>query len=128
MNPWFGITLALAAFAAGYIGYGWRGLLLAASVTAFWLLLQASRLLRVMRSAADAPVGQVGSAVMLNAKLQAGMRLSTLLPLTRSLGKRISAEPEIFEWADVGGVRVEVEFHDAKVLRWTLHRPADSGS
>ncbi len=128
MNPWFGIALALAAFAAGYAGYGWRGLLLAASVTAFWLLLQASRLLRVMRAAAEAPVGQVGSAVMLNAKLQVGMKLSTLLPLTRSLGKKVSAEPEIFEWADAGGLRVEVEFHGGKVTRWTLHRPVDSAS
>jgi len=128
MNPWFGIALALAAFAAGYAGYGWRGLLLAASVTAFWLLLQASRLLRVMRATAEAPVGQVGSAVMLNAKLQAGMKLSALLPLTRSLGKKISTEPEIFEWTDAGGIRVEVELHGGQVTRWTLHRPPASAS
>ncbi|CAN5204934.1 hypothetical protein BH11PSE10_BH11PSE10_19750 [soil metagenome] len=128
MNPWFGVALALTAFAVGYAGYGWRGLLLAASVTAFWLLLQASRLLRVMRAAAEAPVGRVGSAVMLNAKLREGMKLSALLPLTRSLGKRIGAEPEIFEWADAGGIRVEVELQGGKVTRWTLHRPLDSSS
>ena len=128
MNPWLGLALALAAFAAGYAAYGWRGLLLAASVTAFWLLLQASRLLRVMRAAAEAPVGQVASAVMLNAKLQAGMKLSALLPMTRSLGKKISARPEIFEWADAGGIRIEVELQGGKVTRWTLHRPTDSAS
>lgn len=122
------MALALALFTAGYVGYGWRGLLLAASATAFWLLLQASRLLRAMRAAAEAPVGQVGSAVMLNAKLRTGMKLSELLPLTRSLGKKISAEPEIFEWADAGGVRVEVELQGGKVKRWTLHRPADFAS
>ena len=127
MNRGFGIALALAAFAAGYASYGWRGLLLAGSVTAFWLLLQASRLIRVMRAAAEAPVGQVGSAVMLNAKLRAGMRLSQVLPLTRSLGNKISTgEPEVFEWIDAGSIRVEVELQGGKVTRWTLHRPAES--
>lgn len=128
MNPWIGIALTLAAMAAGYSSYGWRGLLIAASVTVFWLLLQVSRLLRVMRAAAEAPVGQVGSAVMLNAKLRLGMKLSDLLPLTRSLGRKLSAEPEIFEWADAGGVRVEVELRDGQVTRWTLHRPPDLAS
>lgn len=128
MNPWIGIALALAAMAAGYASYGWRGLLLAASVTVFWLLLQVSRLLRVMRAAAEAPVGQVGSAVMLHSKLRVGMKLSELIPLTRSLGRKLSAEPEVFEWADAGGVRVEVALHGGQVTRWTLIRPEDSAS
>lgn len=128
MNPWIGISLALAACIGGYLSYGWRGLLLAASVTVFWLLLQVSRLLRVMRAAAEAPVGQVGSAVMLHSKLRSGMKLSELIPLTRSLGRKLSAEPEVFEWADAGGVRVEVELHGGQVTRWTLHRPDDAGS
>ena len=128
MNPALGIALALAAFAAGYVGYGWRGLLLAASLTAFWLLLQASRLIRAMRAAAEAPIGQVGSAVMLNAKLRAGMKLSELIPLTRSLGRKLSAEPEIFEWADAGGIRVEVVLDSGQVTRWTLLRPAEADS
>ena len=128
MNPALGIALALAAFAAGYVGYGWRGLLLAASLTAFWLLLQASRLIRAMRAAAEAPIGQVGRAVMLNAKLRAGMKLSELIPLTRSLGRKLSAEPEIFEWADAGGVRVEVVLDSGQVTRWTLLRPAEADS
>ena len=128
MNPVLGIALALAAFAAGYASYGWRGLLLAASLTAFWLLLQASRLLRAMRAAAEAPIGQVGSAVMLNAKLRAGMKLSELIPLTRSLGRKLSAEPEVIEWADAGGVRVEVVLEGGQVTRWTLLRPAEADS
>lgn len=126
MNAGVGIALVLAAFAAGYAAYGWRGVMLAASVTSFWLLLQASRLLRVMRAAAEAPVGQVGSAVMLNAKLRPGMKLSALLPLTRSLGRKISTDPEIFEWADAGGLRVEVELQGGRVTRWALHRPDES--
>jgi len=128
MSAWFGLGLALFAFASGYATYGWRGVLLAASITAFWLLLQASRLLRVVRVAAAAPVGLVASAVMLNAKLQVGMKLSAVLPLTRSLGKKISAAPEIYEWTDGGGIRVEVELQGGKVTRWTLHRPTDSAS
>jgi hypothetical protein len=44
-----GWALAVAAVAAGYVGYGWPGVVLAVTVVVFWLLLQFSRALRVMR-------------------------------------------------------------------------------
>ncbi len=43
---------ALAALAAGYLGWGGRGVVPALTVAAFWLLLQFSRSLRVLRTAA----------------------------------------------------------------------------
>ena len=64
----------LAALAAGYVGYGWPGVVLALTVVVFWLLLQFSRALRTLRNAASGPVGQVASAVMLHSRLKAGMR------------------------------------------------------
>jgi uncharacterized protein (DUF58 family) len=105
-----GWALAVAAVAVGYVGYGWRGVLLAITVVVFWLLLQFSRALRVMRLAAQAPVGQVPSAVMLHAKLHQGMPLMAVIKLTRSLGRKVRDEPETFAWRDESGAEVEIEF------------------
>lgn len=131
MNVWIGWALAAAALAAGYLGYGWRGLLLALSVIVFWLLLQFSRTLRVLRTAAQRPVGSVASAVMLNAKLHAGMRLPEVIRLTGSLGQKLSGGPESFLWRDAGGDGVEVELAaDGRVATWRLvrddQRPAET--
>jgi len=81
-RPVVGWSLAIAAVVAGYWSYGWPGLVLALTAIVFWLLLQFSRAMRVMRKAGNAPLGQVGSAVMLNAKLRPGMTMLEILPLT----------------------------------------------
>ena len=122
MNSGLGWALAAAAIAAGYLAWGWRGVVLAVTVIVFWLLLQFSRALRVLRTAGNAPVGHVDSAVMLNVKLRAGMRLPQILALTRSLGHRLADDPETFEWRDVGGDAVRVELRDGRSTRWTLQR------
>ena len=74
MNQTIGWALAVLAIAVGYAGYGWRGVVLGVTVIVFVLLLQFSRTLRVLRGAAQSPVGHVPSAVMLNSKLQRGLR------------------------------------------------------
>jgi Flp pilus assembly protein TadB len=117
-----GWALAVAAVAVGYAGYGWRGVLLAVTVVVFWLLLQFSRALRVMRLAAQAPVGQVPSAVMLHAKLQPGMPLMDVVKLTRSLGRKVRDEPETFAWRDESGAEVEIEFAGGRCKVWRLTR------
>ena len=117
-----GWALAVAAVAVGYAGYGWRGVLLAVTVIAFWLLLQFSRALRVMRLAAQAPVGQVPSAVMLHAKLHQGMPLMAVIKLTRSLGRKVRDEPETFAWRDESGAEVEIEFDGGRCKVWRLTR------
>ena len=83
----------------------------------FWLLLQFSRALRVMRLAAQAPVGQVASAVMLHAALRDGMRLMEVITLTRSLGRKVGDAPETFAWRDASGAAVVVEFVDGALPR-----------
>jgi hypothetical protein len=115
-----GWALAVAAVAVGYAGYGFRGVLLAVTVIVFWLLLQFSRALRVMRLAAQAPVGQVPSAVMLHAKLQPGMPLMAVIKLTRSLGRKVRDEPETFAWRDESGAEVEIEFAGGRCKVWRL--------
>jgi hypothetical protein len=121
-SPVLGWALAAVALAAGYIGYGWRGLVLALTVVVFWLLLQFSRALRVLRNAAGAPVGSVANAVMLNARLQRGQRLPEVLKLTGSLGRKLGEDPEAWAWADAGGDEVHVTLVGGQVSEWRLVR------
>jgi hypothetical protein len=135
MNPWVGWGLAVLGIAAGYVGWGWPGVVLGITVMVFWLLLQFSRSLRVLKKAAGAPVGHVGSAVMLHSQLKTGMPLLKVLVLTRSLGTRLGDAPERWGWADPGGARVSLEFDDGKLQSWELIRddgaatsqPAEAG-
>lgn len=124
MKSVFGWGLAVVAVAVGWQTWGWPGVVLAVTLTVFWLLLEFSRSVRVLRQAAGAPVGTVHSAVMFNAKLQAGMGLPQVLKLTRSLGRRISQEPEVWAWADNGADEVHVTLQDGRVLSWRLVRAA----
>ena len=126
MNTALGWALVVAAFAVGYVGYGWQGVALAATVTVFWMLLQFSRAVRVLKDAGGNPLGQVANAVMLHSKLQKGMRLPQVLKLTRSLGRKLEgdATAESYAWTDAGGDEVCVELRDGRVTRWDLKRAA----
>ena len=124
MNPILGWTLALLALAAGWLGYGWPGLALAATVIAFWLVLQFNRAVRVMKNASETPVGHVVSVVMLNAKLRAGMPMIRVVALTRSLGKRMAGSAETYLWTDAGGLELVVTFDHGRCKSWQLNRPA----
>ena len=121
---WLGWGLAAAAVAVGYAGYGWPGVVLALGVVVFWLLLQFNRALRALRLASGRPVGQVPNAVMLHARLRTGLRLTQVLALTRSLGRRIADDPETFAWRDEAGDEVQVELHQGRVRAWRLQRGA----
>lgn len=127
MNPLIGSALALAAFIAGGLLYGWKGVMLALTVVVFWLLLQFSRLMRTMRAASEGPVGRIGSAVMLQSKLREGMKMLEVLPLTGSLGTKVAADgdAETWAWTDAGEARIELVFEAGKLARWTLARPIE---
>lgn len=126
MSALLGWTPAFAAVVAGWLGWGWRGLALAVTAIVFWLLLQFSRTLRVMRQAAGRPVGRVASAVMLHARLSAGQRLLQVLPLAGSLGERVADDPETFRWRDDGGAAVVCEFRAGRLAAWRLERPPEA--
>jgi hypothetical protein len=121
-NVVIGWALAVAAVALGYVQWGWPGVALGVSVVVFWLLLQFSRAMRVMKTAGAAPLGHVDSAVMLHAKLSKGMTLMQILPLTRSLGVKVSDVPETFEWRDTSGAVLRVELARGRCNAWTLRR------
>lgn len=138
LGPWMTWALAVAAVVVGYVGYGWPGVVLAITVVVFWMLLQFSRALRVMKAAAGRPVGQVPSAVMLHARLHAGMTLAQVMKLTGSLGQAHAVAPgsvepggpepsraeEVFAWRDEAGDEVVVELCAGKLSAWRLQRLA----
>jgi hypothetical protein len=125
MNPVVGWALAALALVGGYVGYGWRGVLLGFSMTVFWLLLQFSRSVRVLRQAGARPVGDIANAVMLNARLRPGLRMMDILPLTRSLGVKVADDPETYVWTDGGGDRVRIELRGGRCTAFALERAAE---
>ena len=119
------VALGAGAWRAG----GWQGLALLGSGLMLWVMLYYTRLMTIMKRAVDRPIGYVGSAVMLNAKLKRGQPLLTVLALTRALGQRLSdegAEPEVYRWRDPGESHVTAEFEGGRLARWQLERPAEA--
>lgn len=115
------VLLALA-----WRSMGWQGVFAVTGGLVMWLLLHYTRVVKVMSRAAERPVGYVGSAVMLNAKLKPGVNLLHVVTLTRALGVRLSAEgeePEVYRWTDGGDSHVSAEFVRGRLTRWTLERP-----
>ena len=124
MHPWIGWTLAALFVGIAWQQYGWQGLLFGFSVVVFWLLLQFSRTMRVMRGAAQRPVGHVDSAVMLHARLKPGLTMLQVIALTRSLGRKLGEGEDDWAWADEGGSSVTLHFANGKLERFGLDRPA----
>ena len=122
------LLVAIALGAGAWRAGGWAGLALLASGLLLWFLLHYTRLMTIMKRAADRPIGYVGSAVMLNARLKPRMPLLNVIGLTRSLGERLSAdgvEPEVYRWRDPGDSHVTAEFEGGRLARWRLERPAE---
>ena len=125
MNSRLGWLLAALAFAAGWLAYGWQGVLMAATLSVFWLLLQFSRALRAMKNAADSPLGFVASAVMFQSRLKPGLAMLQVVALTHSLGRKLGASGDVWRWADGAGNGVTLTFTDGRLTAWVLERPAD---
>lgn len=127
MHPLIGWFLAVAAVGMAAKAYGWQGAVFALTMVVFWLLLQLSRALRAMKRAASRPVGHVDSAVMLNARLRSGMTMLQIIGLTRSLGRRVTTQPEVWRWQDEGGSVVTLTMGAGKLSEWTLDRDVGAG-
>ena len=110
----------------GYASAGWPGVAAVVGGLVMWALLHFTRLMNVMKKAANRPMGYVGSAVMLNARLKPGVNLMHVMAMTQSLGERLSAEnaqPEVYRWTDGTQSHVTCEFANGRVQKWTLERP-----
>ena len=121
----------VAAVVLGYRAFGWAGVAAVAGALVMWVMLHFTRMMQVLKRAANRPIGYVDSAVMLNAKLKPGMTLLHVVAMTRALGERISAkdeQPEIFRWADAGESKVTCTFVGGKLAHHELFRPAQDAA
>lgn len=110
----------------GYASAGWPGVAAVVGGLVMWALLHFTRLMNVMKKAANRPMGYVSSAVMLNARLKPGVNLMHVMAMTQSLGERLSAEnaqPEVYRWTDGTQSHVTCEFANGRLQKWTLERP-----
>ena len=122
------ITLAgIAILTVGaWQAFGWPGIALAVGGIVMWVLLHFTRLITILKKAADRPIGHVSSAVMLNAKLHKGATLMHVIAMTRSLGQLLGekdAQPEVYTWTDTSESVVTCTFVGGKLTEWTLMRP-----
>jgi hypothetical protein len=116
----------VAVVALAWRFYGWAGVAAAAAAIVMWVLLNFTRMMRVLTRAANRPIGHVDSAVMLNAKLAPGMTLMHVIAMTRSLGALQSpkdTQPEIFRWTDASESHVTCTFAQGKLTHHALQRP-----
>ncbi len=117
------VVLVIAAWRA----YGPQGILTVSGGLVMWGLLHYTRLMNVMQKARHNPIGYVGSAVMLNAKLKPGVNLMHVMAMTRALGEQLSAEgqePEVYRWTDGTKSHVTCKFFNGRLASWELVRPA----
>ncbi|MCE1193028.1 MAG: glycerate kinase [Acidovorax sp.] len=117
---------AIGLIVFGFFAYGWAGVAAVAGGLVMWALLHFTRLMKVMDKAAKRPIGYVGSAVMLNARLSPGVNLMHVVAMTQSLGEQLSAQdaqPEVYRWTDGTQSHVTCEFQQGKLVKWALVRP-----
>jgi hypothetical protein len=121
------IPLAIIGGAVlAYRSYGWPGIAAVVTVLVFGMLLHFSRMMQILKRAANRPIGHVDSAVMLNAKLKPGATLLHVVAMTRALGLLKSvkdAQPEVFEWKDASESAVTCTFVGGKLSHHALFRP-----
>lgn len=119
--------LAIVVFTIGaWQAFQWAGISLAVGGVVMWVLLHFTRMVTILKKAADRPIGHVASAVMLNAKLKKGVSLMHVIAMTRSLGllqTEKDTQPEVFTWTDTSQSVVTCTFVAGKLTEWTLHRP-----
>lgn len=121
--PVAGVTAVVLA----YRFYGWAGVAAVATGLVMWVLLHFTRMMQVLKRAANRPIGYVDSAVMLNAKLRPGMTLLHVVAMTRALGglqSEKNAQPEVFRWTDGTQSHVTCTFVGGKLAHHELWRPS----
>lgn len=131
MNPRkiFAFVGGAVLLAAAWRAWGWQGVALAVGGIVMYLLLHFNRMMQTFKRASERPLGHVGSAVMLNAKLKPGVNLLHVIAMTKALGVQLSKpgeQPEVFRWTDGTNSHVTCEFVNGKLAKWELWRPGEA--
>lgn len=119
-------VVGVVALVLAYREYGWAGVAGVVTVLVMWLLLHFTRMMQVLKRAANRPIGYVDSAVMLNAKLKPGMTLLHVVAMTKSLGALQSpkdSQPELYRWTDGTESHVTATFDQGRLVQHVLFRP-----
>jgi hypothetical protein len=121
---------ALGFVVLAYINFGLSGLAFALGAGLLWVMLHFTRMMAVLKRAARRPKGWVGSAVMLNSKLEHGMSMLQIVGLAGAIGQEASPldvqQVEVWRWTDDGGSFVTVTLAHGKVTGFDLSRPTPS--
>ena len=120
--------VVIVGFTVGaWQAFQWAGIALAVGGVVMWILLHFTRMVTILKKAANRPIGHVSSAVMLNAKLHKGATLMHVIAMTKALGALQSekdTQPEIYRWTDASESHVTATFVGGKLSDWTLESPA----
>lgn len=119
-------VLALTVLVLAYHYYSWMGVAAAGGLLVMWAMLHFTRLMHILRRAAQRPIGYVDSAVMLNAKLKRGMTLMHVIAMTRSLGQlrtEKDLQPEVYRWTDSSDSWVDCTFAAGRLIGHEMQRP-----
>ena len=120
--PLAGVLMVVLAYRFS----GWGGVAVVSGAMVMWVLLNFTRMVQILKRAGHRPVGYVGSAVMLNAKLKPRASLLHVVAMTSALGELRSPQgeqPEIFRWTDGTGSYVDCTFVSGKLASHQLTRP-----
>jgi hypothetical protein len=116
-------ALATALAYAAWRSYSWPGLILALLMLSFWLLLHFTKLMRLLRTVANRPLGRVRDATVLAKHLKPGMPLVDVMRLTLSIGALQSApdtEPEVRTWSDDAGRTAICSFEQGRLVSFRV--------
>jgi len=116
-------ALAAALAYAAWRSYGWPGLILALLMISFWLLLHFTKLMRLLRTVANRPMGRVRDAGALAKRLKPGMPLVDVMRLTLSIGLLRSppeTDPEVRAWSDETGRTAVCTFEQGRLVSFRL--------
>jgi hypothetical protein len=120
-----GTVLAGSAILIGWAVYGWRGLVLAATVIVFWMILQFNQARRLLQQVAQRPKGRIDSVPRVQSLLAHGMTLAEVLKVTGSLGVATDNRDE-WMWQDDAGHDIAVTLRRGVVVRWAVSTADDS--
>lgn len=115
-------ALALALCFAAWRSYGWQGLMLAALMISFWVLLHFTKLMRLLRAAAARPMGDVADVRRLQSRLSLGMPMHNVVRHAGCLGVRLPDGPdgsEHFAWEDPEGRALHLQFMGGRLTAIT---------
>lgn len=123
LQRWLFPALAAALAYAAWRSYGWPGLILAVLMLSFWLLLHFTKLMRLLRTVADRPMGRVRDANALAQHLKHGMPLVNVMRMTLSIGLLRSlpnTDPEVRTWSDEAGRAAVCTFEHGRLVSFRL--------